>query len=160
MNRGFILTILSCVSLIAYSQDIEFELLGYGVFKDPTKFVVKHPDHKEALVEPGNPIQYNVDSLELKKGLEFGIDYQINIENPTENPYMIVRWKLPGMIEFNGNNTDELMYEFAVLPNVGQRISLELTTDEEMIPGVWTLQIEYEAGKFFEKEFTLYNREI
>ncbi len=146
------------LNLFLFSQEPTFVLLGYGEYKDPVVFTTKRKNSfKEATIKPQRALQEFKDTIPLKLGVEFGIDYNLITKDTNDNSmsHVIVKWIIPKEVEIDGKMQNYFFHEFATPNNKVQRVSIELPTQEELIPGKYTMIFKYSEQGVYQKDFYL-----
>lgn len=101
-------------------------------------------------------IENNRNNFVHKVGLTFGIEYKLLCEVDDSIP-LNVKWLYPpGMKDIYGNNINEdnLFYNRATNTEVVECYIIE--SENEMIPGDWTVQVLFDTTILYQKTFRLF----
>ncbi len=142
-----------------FSQDNdEFVYIGHGPYTKENKYKLKQKGSTQYQFLFGY-LKSHQDSIQLKIGLSFGLQFSINSKNENNSTTHIkVKWVLPDKMKAEGQlgESNVILYDVAVTNNEPSIIGLTLTGEEDLIPGNWVLYITYGPDKEYVQNFYLY----
>ncbi len=153
------LTISSCVFVGQPNPDnVTIQILNYGersaklLYEEDDKNM---PSGKKTTTDYNLGITKNTDTIEIYKGVQFGIEYEI--QSPKQKLIELKTvWTYPEeMINQDGKSFDRTEYYINKLTNEYTYSNYTLENNYEMIEGKWNISIFYKSKELLNKNFIL-----
>jgi len=161
-STALILVISSCVFVGQPDpSNVNIQILNYG--ESSAKLLYEKedknmPSGKKSTTDYKLGITKTTDTIEIYKGVQFGIEYEI--QSPKQKIIELKTiWSCPKeIIDQNGKSFDKTEYYINKLTNEYTYSNYTLENDYEMIEGKWNISIFYKSKELLNKNFMLINK--
>ncbi|MGA9294513.1 MAG: DUF3859 domain-containing protein [Ignavibacteriaceae bacterium] len=151
---GFILFLAIITQIESWFMDYDVKygvITNYGVFEIPTTRI---ENGTEKILYNQRILKNNTNEINAKLGTRFGFNYVIAGEPDGEGVSLkkIIKYPEPGLI-FNSKTTAADTFNIYVKLNEINYSGFIFEHNEELIPGIWTIEYFYEGRRILQKEF-------
>lgn len=148
----------SCIIRKQAAVDISIKELNYGPGDAKilaTQKLENSPSEEHLTTDYKLHILRRTDTIDAKLGAQFGVEFITRCR--TDKPHVITTvWKYPkGMKNNKGETISETSYETLRPVNVYDYTGYTLTEPNEVVKGLWTLELYYQSKLLYSRSFYL-----